>query len=234
MCPQIKGCDKPFTAPVTPVPVVVCVDRGDVPPHVRLDREPCRAEGAGVGSLTRMSPHVVGEVSPSDKPGCAHLAPVRPDAIVSLHVFGIIRRLAKRGATLFALSDLLARVDKPVSHQVTTLCERLPARVTLVWLLTSVYQVVTGHVTRLGERLAADIAPVWPLSRVRPAMVCEMACLVGGVLAPLTLVSAVPADVAVTPLHVSVQTILSQTRVVAVRTVDVGAATWGEQTCTTL
>ena len=84
---------------------------------------------------------------------------------------------------------------------------------------------MTGQTTQPSERLPADITLAWPLSRMRSAMLFEMACPVGGVLAPLTLVFAVPADVAVPLLYMFVQTILSQTRVVAVRTVDVVAAT---------
>lgn len=225
MCPQITGCDEPLPAPVTPVSVVVCVEGGDVPPHYRRIPEPCRAEGAGVRPLTSMSPHVYGELFPSDEPRCTHLAPVRPDAIVGLHMSGTMSQYVKRGATLFALSDLLARVDTPVSSQVTTISEGLPAHVTLVRPLTRVHQVMTGQVIQPTERLLADITLVWPLPRVRPAMACEIACDVGGVRAPLTLVSAVPADVAVATLHVSVQTLLPQTRVVAVGTVDVVAAT---------
>ena len=57
-------------------------------------------------------------------------------------------------------------------------------------------------------------------------MVLHIAHLVCGVLAPLTLVFAVPADVTVTLLQVLLQTILSQTGIVAVGTVE-HAFTWG-------
>ena len=58
--------------------------------------------------------------------------------------------------------------------------------------------------------------------------------IVRGVLAPLTLVPAVPADVTVTLLHVLVQMTLSQTSVVAVDTVMylwLHAFTWRAQRC---
>ena len=59
-------------------------------------------------------------------------------------------------------------------------------------------------------------------------MMSQMIHPVRGVLAPLTLVPTVPADVAVTVLHVPVQTILSQTCVVAVGAVE-HAFTWGSK-----
>ena len=59
-------------------------------------------------------------------------------------------------------------------------------------------------------------------------MTSHIAHIVCGVLAPLTHVFAVPADVTVTLLHVLVQMILSQTGIVAVGAVE-HAFTWGAQ-----
>ena len=50
--------------------------------------------------------------------------------------------------------------------------------------------------------------------------------MVCGVLAPFTLVFPVPADVTVTLLYVSMQTILSQTDVIAEGAVDGAFRTW--------
>ena len=102
--------------------------------------------------------------------------------------------------------------------QFPTLSERLPADITLVWFLARVDTVVTGQVPEQNEGLAADIAAVRPLPRMCQAVTCQIGHVVGRVRTPPTLVSDVSADVAVTTLHVTVQTILSQTTVVAVRT----------------
>ena len=61
------------------------------------------------------------------------------DAIVSLHMRDIMRYVLERGTTLVALSNLLARVDTPMCHYITTRFERLPTDVTLVRSLTSVH-----------------------------------------------------------------------------------------------
>ena len=63
-----------------------------------------------------------------------------------------------------------------------------------------------------SKRLATVVTAEWPLIRVRSLMHYHTTCFVRGIFAPLTLVSAVPADGAVTLLHVLVQTILSQIR----------------------
>ena len=82
---------------------------------------------------------------------------------------------------------------------------------------------VTRQITVLNERLATVLTAVWPLSRVSDKMPLQMTAIVRGVLAALALVLAVPADVAVTLLHVFVQMILCQTYQAAVNTADHGA-----------
>ena len=138
----------------------------------------------------------------------------------------VIRQHVKRGAALLTLADLLPGVDTSVGHHATVTCERPPTDVTLVQSLSGVYTAVDRQSTPLSKRPAAVVTAVRTFSRVCPTMASHISHIVCGVLAPLTLVSPVSADVAVTPLHVSVQTILSQTRVVAVGTVD-RASTWG-------
>ena len=54
----------------------------------------------------------------------------------------------------------------------------------------------------LCERLGTEVTSVRPLSRVSDKMVSQMIPPVRGALAPLALVLAVPADVAVAVLHV--------------------------------
>ena len=90
MPPQPPGFDVALTTQATPVFVVVCVEGGDVPLHVRLHREPGRTEGAAVWPLSRMDPHVIRELLPSPEPGRAHLAPVGLHAIVGLHMSLVI------------------------------------------------------------------------------------------------------------------------------------------------
>ena len=82
--------------------------------------------------------------------------------------------------------------------------------------------------TPLSKRLATVITAEWPFPRVCSFVTCYILLDVRGVLAPLTLVPAVPADVVVKPLHVPVQTILFQACVVTVGTVE-HAFTWGSQ-----
>ena len=94
---------------------------------------------------------------------------------------------------------------------------RFPARVRTA---------VTGQSTLLSKRFAAVVTAVRPLPGVGPPMVRHRTSGVGGVWAPLALVSAVSADVTVMSLHMSVQTILSQTPVVAVWTVNRAGNTW--------
>ena len=112
----------------------------------------------------------------------------------------------------------LARMDTPVFRQDKIRRESLPTDVTLVWFLARVDTVVTGQATEQTEGLAADIAAVRLLPRMHHAMTNQIGHIVGRVRTPPTLVSDVSADVAVTTLYVTVQTILSQTTVVAVRT----------------
>ena len=101
--------------------------------------------------------------------------------------------------------------------------ERLTTDVTAVWSLICVYAAVFRQITVLSERLTTDVTAVRPLSRVSDKMPPQMTTIVRGVLAPLALVLAVPADVAVALLHVFVQMILSQRHEVAVITADHGA-----------
>ena len=85
---------------------------------------------------------------------------------------------------------------------------------------------VCRQTTLIRERLSTVVTPEWPFPRVCSVMVLHIAHNVCGVLAPLTLVFPVPADVAVTLPHVLLQTILSQKGIVAVGTVE-HAFTWG-------
>ena len=90
MPPQPPGFDEALTTAVTPVFVVVSVEGGDVPLHVRLPREPGRTEGPAVRPLSRMDPHVIRELPPRYEPGRAHLAPVGLHAIVGLHMYCVM------------------------------------------------------------------------------------------------------------------------------------------------
>ena len=137
---------------------------------------------------------------------------------------GVVRHNDKRGAALLTLADLLPGVDPPVSHHGTAMCERPPTDVTLVQSLSGVYTAMDRQGTQLSKRPATVVTAVRTLPRVRSTMLCHVSHFVRGVLAPFTLVPPIPADVAVTPLHVSVQTILSQTRVVALGTVNRSSA----------
>ena len=82
----------------------------------------------------------------------------------------------------------------------------------------------------MTKRPATVVTNEWPLPRVHSLMASHMTEIVCGVLARLTLVPAVTADVAVTVLHVLLQTILSQTCVVAVGAME-HAFTWGARGC---
>ena len=110
-----------------------------------------------------------------------------------------------------------------MTRQNSELSERLATDVTAVRSLSCVYAVMSLQITELSERLAAFIAAVRSLSSMSDAMVLDVLRMVRGVFAPLTLVLAVPADVAVKSLHVLVQVILSQTLEVAVDTTEHGA-----------
>ena len=126
----------------------------------------------------------------------------------------------KRGATLLTPADHLPCVDAFVSRQVTSRCERLPAEVTHVRPESTVCPAVYSQVNPPSKRLATVVAAEWPLAGMSSVMAFQMVHPVRGVLAPLTLVPAVPSDVAVTLVHVPVQKILSQTCVVAVGAVE--------------
>ena len=142
--------------------------------------------------------------------------------------------MAKRGATLLTPADHFPCVDTSVRCQAAIICERIPADVTHERLLTTMSPTVSRQITSLSKRLATIVTAEWPLSRVC-CFVTRHILLVGrGVLAPLTLVTAVPADVAVTLPYVLVQMILSQTFVVTVDTLMylwLPAFTWTEQRC---
>ena len=77
---------------------------------------------------------------------------------------------------------------------------------------------VCGESGPLSKPCRTDRAAVGSLPRVSLPVVFHMSGLVGRVLTPLALEPAVPADVTVTYLHVSVQMLLSQTSDVAVGT----------------
>ena len=138
----------------------------------------------------------------------------------------VMRQLVKRGSALLTLADLLPGVDPSVSRHGTAICERLPTDVTHIQSLSGVYTAVDRQMTQLSKRLATVVTAMRTLSRVCSTMASHISLIVCGVLAPLTLVSPVPADVAVTQLHVFVQTILSQTRIIAVGTLNRSSA-WG-------
>ena len=93
-------------------------------------------------------------------------------------------------------------------RQVTTQFERLPADVTDVRPESTVCPAVYRQMIPLNKRLATVLTAEWPLLCVYSSMTCHKPLFVRGVFAPLTLVSAVPGDVAVTLLHVFVQMIL--------------------------
>ena len=136
-------------------------------------------------------------------------------AIVALHMYSVIRYPVKRGATLLTPADHFPSVDTSVFRQVITLCERLPTYVAHERLLTTMFPTVCRQIKSVNKRLSTVVTAVRPLPRVCSPMTSYMTHMVRGVVAPLTLVSAVPADGAVTLLHVLVQTILSQIRRVA-------------------
>ena len=84
---------------------------------------------------------------------------------------------------------------------------------------------VSRQIIKLRKRLSTVVTLEWPFPRVCSVMTFHIAHIVCGVFAPPTLVFAVSADVAVTLLHMLLQTILSQTGIVAVGTVE-HAFTW--------
>ena len=109
-------------------------------------------------------------------------------------------------------------MDASVFRKVSQGRERLPADVTHVRSVSTVCPAVILQLLPPRERLATVVTAEWPLPRVCSLVTRHILLVVRGELAPLTLVSAVPADVAVTLLHVLLQMILSQTGIVAVAT----------------
>ena len=84
--------------------------------------------------------------------------------------------------------------------------------------LIGMYDFVILQLSKLRKRLTADITAVRLLSRMSIIVAFQSMLMVGRVVATLTLVLAVPVDVAVTPPHVPVQAMLSQTLEVTVHT----------------
>ena len=140
-------------------------------------------------------------------------------------MLNILIRSTKRGAALLTLADILPGVDLFVSLQVTSFCERLLADVTPVWSFARVYAAVTSQIIQMSKRLTTVITAVRSIPSVCPSMASHTNCIVCGVLARLTLVPAVPANVAMTPPNVCVKTILSQTHVATVVTEELQAFT---------
>ena len=148
--------------------------------------------------------------------------------IMGLHMSRVSGSDVKHGATLLTLVEHFTCVDAFMSRQGTSHSERLPAKVTHVRPESTVCPAVCRQMTTQRKRLATVATAEWPLPRVFSLVLHHTPLIVRGVFAPLTLMPAVPADVAVTPLHVPVQTMLSQTCVVAVGAVE-HAFTWGAQ-----
>ena len=134
---------------------------------------------------------------------------------VGLHMLGVMRYPVKRGAALPTPADHFPCVDASVSRQVATIHERLPADVTHERPESTMCPAVFRQMPPANKRLSTVVTAVRPLPRVCSPMISHTTHIVRGELAPLTLVSAVPADGAVTLLHVLVQMILSQIRRVA-------------------
>ena len=232
MPPPFNGSNEAFPASAALVFVVVCVEGDDMLLHMRLTREPSRTEEAAIRTLLRVGPNMLGEICQRYKPGRADLAAVGLHTIVAFQVSDVMRQVGKRGATLLTLADHPSCVDASVCRQVTLHCERLPADVAHVRPESAVSPVVRHQITPLRKRLPAVVTPEWPFPRVCSSMMCHTTLIVRGVLAPLAPVFAVPVDVAVTLLQMSVQMIPSQTGVVAVGTVmylRLPAFTWGGQ-----
>ena len=141
----------------------------------------------------------------------------------------VIGGLVELGAAVLTPADHLPRVDTSVYCQVAFLCVRLPAEVTPVWPGTAVCPAAVCHqITSHKKSLATVGTREWPLTCVCSLMTRQTKLNICGVVAPVTLVFAFPADVAVTQLHVLVQKILSQTCVIAVGAVE-HAFTWEAQ-----
>ena len=149
-----------------------------------------------------------GEVVSPYEPGRAHVALVVLHTIVGFHMCSVIRYMVESGATLITPADHLPCVDAFVDLQVTTLGECLPAGGTHVRPESTMCPAVFGQIISLIKGLPTVVTSEWPLPRVFSLVTHQILLKVRGVLAPLTLVSAVPADVAVTLFHVFVQMIL--------------------------
>ena len=209
--------------------VVVCVEGGDVLLLGRLVLEPGRTKRAAVWSLFRVGPSMSGELLPCNKSDRANVAPIGLHTVVGLLMLVVARYLAKRGIALLTLADHLSCVDAFVYSQVTTLCERLPADVAHIRPESTMCPAVSGQMSKQSKRLATVATPEWPFPRVCSVMTDHIAHFACGVLAPLTLVFTVPADMNVALLQVLLQTILCQTGIVAVGAVEDHAFTWGAQ-----
>ena len=96
-----------------------------------------------------------------------------------------------------------------------------------MWSFLRVCPAVTNQTIPPSEGFAAVVTTVWSFPRVCQKMACYITCTLCRVLAPLTLVVVIPADAVMTTLHVFVQMILFQTRVVAVETVELHVFTCG-------
>ena len=151
-----------------------------------------------------------------------HVTTVRPLICVYAAVSRQMTELSERLATdITALRSLIC-VYAAVTRHMTEPSERLVTNVTAARPLIGVHAAVSRQTIETGERLATVVTSVRLLSRVGDKMVSQMIPRVRGVLATLTHVLAVPADVAVMVLHVFVQMVLSQTCEVAVYTADHG------------
>ena len=201
-----------------------------------------------VWSLAGVQAEVDHQITPLSKCLAAVVTAVRPlpgvDTNVSLQVTGLcellttdlthVGSLAKVNTVVNHQTTLpskclpvdvtavrpLPGVDTNVCLQVTGLCELLPTDLTNVRSLTKVNTVVAHQTTLLSKRLPTDVTAVWPLPGMRPTMVCQVMSMICGEFTPLALVPPVAARAVAALLHMSVQTILSQTCVVAMDTVN--------------
>ena len=209
------------------------MDSDDVASRVRLILEQGWTEDAAVWPLFRVGFNMLGRLLSRCEPGGAHLGSVSFHRIVAFKMIDVIRQVGKRSAALFAL-DHLPNVHALMWHHGTPQFERLPAEVTHIRRGILVLPAVPHQTTPMTKRPATVVTNEWPLPRVHSLMARHMTEMVCGVLARLTPVFAVPADVAVAVLHVPVQTILSQTGIVAVDTVmylRLPTFTWRGQEC---
>ena len=142
--------------------------------EIRPFTEPVRTEGAAVRSFSCVGPCVSAEIRPCNEPRRAYLAPVRLHTIVGLHMSVVSRRLAKRGAALFTLANLLSGVNTPVCRQVTGRCERLLTDATHIRSLAKVHSMVVHQKALPSKRHAAVVTAVRPLPGVTPTMACQV------------------------------------------------------------